>query len=332
MRSPGLVAFAVTAGILAPVVTLQLAAGPKQRAMMFAPGADAADIAGAHVTAVLDHRLVDPGEAVHLDLTSEKAVEVGIVVFGSSGTEGERVPSPPLAVLHETVWLEAHQVKHVPLKLLGARSNYEPVGTYTIYLTSPKAADRLALLQRRAGPPVPNTGEIPDIDRDTAKLRSTLGLIGNDDAEGPDAKLFGGTKVARLEAFTRAISPAISIAVPDTAAVGEPFTVRVTLKNTTQHAEQLKVNLAFPQIDNTQLALSGDAAKAETSDEIYALAKGETKRIELQVTPRLTGVIGIQATVDCVEGSHACYTAFRSGALDAVQIVPAKPAAVAAAH
>jgi hypothetical protein len=261
MRNPGLVAFAVTAGILAPVVTLHLAAGPKQREMLFAPGANALDVAGSHITAVLDHRLVDPGETVHLDLTSEKAVEVGIVVFGSSGTEGERVPSPPLAVLHETVSLAANATKHVALKLRGARSNYEPVGTYSIYVMSPKAADRLALLQRRAGPSIP-TGEIPDMDTDTSKLFSVIYKIGRDDLEGNDAKLFGGTAVARLEAYTRALNPAIALELPETTPADRPFTVGVVLKNTSKHAQSVKVNLTFPRIDSEQLGLSGEAATA----------------------------------------------------------------------
>ena len=328
MRNPGLVAFAVTTGILAPVVMLQLAAGPKQREMLFAPDHEALDVAGTHITAALDHRLVDPGETVHLDLTAEKRVEVGIVVFGSSGTEGERVPSPPLAILHETVSLEPHTTSHVALVLRGARSSYQPVGTYSIYVMSPKAADRLALLQRRAGPPVPNSGEIPDLDRDTGKLLSTIYSIGRDDLEGAAAKLYGGTAVARFEAYTRAVSPALALDTPETAPVDRPFTVGVTLKNPTGHAMKLKVALSFPQLDNNTLALPEDAAKAAPSPDVIELGKGETKRVELHATVTRPGVIGVEASVDCVDGG-SCYKLFRSGAFDAVQIVGA-PAIVGA--
>ena len=325
MRNPGLVAFAVTVGLLAPVVVFQLAAGPKQRDMLFAPAANSLEINGVHVDASLDHRIVDPGGTIHLDLVAPSSVEVGIVVFGSSGTEGARVPEPPVGVLHETVSVEGGKTKHVAIKLRGGHNSYEPVVTYSIFVMSPKAANKLAKLQDRAGPSIP-TGEIPDMDTDTQKLFSLLYKIGGDDIENKaDAKLFSSTVVARFEAYTRAVGSALTIETPETAQVDRPFTVGVTVKNPSVHSQKIKLGLMFPTIEQGSLALPSDAAKFDSSDEVIELGKGESRRIELQVTATRPGVLALEAHVDCVEGPH-CYEHFKTGTFDAVQILPASPA------
>lgn len=330
MRNPGLVAFAATVGILAPVVAFQLSAGAKQREMLFAPGANALDVNGVHVDATIDHRLVDAGGTIHLELSAPSRVEVGIVVLGSSGTEGARVPEPPIAVLHETVTVDPNKPKSIAIKLRGARAGYEPVGTYTIYIMSPKAANKLAKAEDRAGPSIP-TGEIPDMDRDTQKLFSMIQKIGKDDNEDPaDAKLFASTVVARFEAYTRSVSPSITIETPETAQVDRPFTVGVTLKNPSKHAHKVKLNVSFPRIDDSYLGLPDDAAKVENSNDVIELARGETRRVEVKVTATKPGVIGVQASAECIDGG-SCYELFRTGSFDAVQIIAAAPA-VAARH
>ena len=332
MRTPGLVAFAVTTAILAPVVALHLTAGPTQRQMLFAPGAEALDVNGVNIQAALDRRIADPGEIIHLDLTAGARVAVGIVVFGASGTEGERVPSPPLAILHETVTLDASITKHVALKLRGARSSFEPVAEYKIYVMAPKAADKLARMQDRAGPPVSNGDEIPDMDRDTIKLRQLMSSIGGSELSNPtDQKLFGGSAVALFEAYTRAINPAVAIDTPESAPVDRPFPVGITLKNPSKHAQTLTVRLSFPRINSDYLGIPEDAAKAEAGTPVE-LAAGETKRVELHVTATRAGVIGVQATVDCADSGHNCYKLFRSGAFEAVEVVAGAPVVAALHH
>jgi hypothetical protein len=333
MRNPGIVAFGITLGIFAPVVMHVLGAGPAQREMMFAPSASALDINGVHIDAELDRRMVDPGETVHLDLSAPNRIEVGVVVFGSSGDEGSRVPSPPSAVMHKTVTLEPNKVNHVAIKLHGARAGYQAVGSYTIYVMSPKAADKLAAAQAKAGPSYGGSKEnpIPDMDTDTQKLFSLMYKIGNDDLDEKDAKLFGAASVARLEAYTRVINPAVSIVTPETGIVDGKISVGVVLKNTTKHAQQVKVSLTAPRIDNDLLVLGNEAMTTDAAEEdvVIDLKAGETKRVDRHVTAKTKGVLGLSANVSCVGEARACYEAFRSGAIDAIQILPAQPAVAA---
>ncbi len=326
MRNTGLVAFAVTVGILAPVVVLQLSAGPKQRQMLFAPGSNSLSINGVHIDATLDRFLVDPGESVHLDLTAPNRVEVGIVVLGSSGSEGARVPDPPIGVLEETVSLEPNVTKHVALQLHGARNTYDLHANYTIYVMSTKAAAKLARTQRRAGPSIP-TGDIPEMDGDTQKLFTLTYEIGRDDIENAsDAAMFGSTAVARFEAYTRAANPSISIEAPETAQVDAPTAIAVVLKNPSGHRQHVKVELTFPQFDDAYLGLPYDAVIAEKSDDVIELARGETKRVVLHVTAKRAGLIGVGASVECVEGGRECLALYRGGAFEAVQILSGPPA------
>ena len=92
-----------------------------------------------------------------------------------------------------------------------------------------------------------------------------------------------------------------------------------------RHRQKIKLGLVFPTIDQAALALPADAATIETSDDVIELAKGETRHIALHVTATRTGVLALEAHVECIDGPH-CYEHFKTGTFDAVQILPASPA------
>ena len=327
MRSIGLVAFGITAGILVPAVALTLDAGPKQREMLFAPGADSLELDGTKIYATLDHKLVDPGGTANLSLRTEGRVAIGIVVLGTSGSEGDRVPSPPVAIAHETVTIEAHTTKTVALKLKGARENYTGFGSYSIYVMSPKAADRLALLQRRSGPPVSANDPddpIPRQTKATQALFSAIYAIGGDHDSQRDSALFGRGKVALFHAYSRPLNPAVKLDAPDTAMVGTTFPVTVTVNNPSKkHDASVKVALLFPRLDDSYLGVD-DKALTGASSNLVELAAGETKQIELDVTAAKAGVIGVQVDVQCQTG-EGCYQTFRTGAFEAIEITSERP-------
>jgi hypothetical protein len=326
MRNIGLVAFGITAGILVPAIALTLDAGPKQREMLFAPGADSLELDGTKIYATLDHKLVDPGGIANLSLRTEGRVAVGIVVLGTSGSEGDRVPSPPVAVVHQTVTIEAHTTKTVPLKLGGAREDYSGFASYSIYVMSPQAANRLALLQRRSGPPIPSSdpdNEIPSESPATQTLFSAINGIGQPYLEGREAEMFGRGKVALFHAFNRPVNPSVKLDAPDTAVVGATVPVTVTVTNPSKQDEvSLKVSLLFPRLDDAYLGVSDKAVTGDSSD--LTLAAGETKQIALHVTAAQAGVIGVQVDVQC-QGSDDCYRVFRSGAFEAIEITSERP-------
>src|SRR5215468_2091443 len=127
MRNIGLFSFGVTTCVLVPAAISRLAAGPQQVSKLVAPGAQTIQIGGATIEASLDRAMVDPGDSIHLKLTASEArtkrIALGVVVYGSSGTEGGRVPNPPVAVAHDTVTLDINHGKatrDVKLKLEGA--------------------------------------------------------------------------------------------------------------------------------------------------------------------------------------------------------------------
>src|SRR5437868_4637127 len=103
MRYLGIAAFGATVCIVTPLI--RPSAGPVERAKLFAPDSTELTVDGTPVKVALDKPFVDPGDTVKLTLTADKEVQVGIVVIGSSGNEGDRVPEPPRPVAHETVTL-----------------------------------------------------------------------------------------------------------------------------------------------------------------------------------------------------------------------------------
>jgi len=330
MRNIGLVAFGITAGILVPAVALTLDAGPKQREMLFAPGADSLELDGTKIYATLDHRLVDPGGTTNLSLRTEGRVSVGIVVLGSTGNEGDRVPSPPVAIAHQTVTVDAHTTKIVPLELAGARDNYTGFASYSIYVMSPAAANRLAALQRRAGQPyIVGNDEIPRQSRGAQDLFGVIEEIGHDDLDQRDGAMFGRGKVALFHAYGRPVNSAITIEAPETAAIDMPIPIDVKLTNpSNKESVTLTVALEFPRLDDTYLGVGDFAFKGETSESI-TLAAGETRHVQLHVTSAEPGVVGVQAVVGCEEGD-SCYRSFRTGAFEAIQVTSEQPVQTAA--
>jgi hypothetical protein len=297
--------------------------------MLSAPASDQLEVDGAKVHVTLDHTLVNSGDTVKLSFESDKRVSLGIVVLGSSGTEGSRVPGPPRGVAHESVTVEPHETQVVSVKLHGAVPTYQeggsPLGTYSIFVLSETAGDRLALLQRRAGPNIP-TGEIPDQDEDTGKLWQVIHRIGSDDIENHrDARMFGAGRVAKLEAYTRPINHAIEIAAPQTAVVDRAFPVAVTLTNPRQHPMTLRLSLEFPAFD---LGLAAGLVTADSSETI-TLGPRATRTIQLHVTAKSAGIAGLQTNVECVTEGDGCKDVFDPPAFEATEIKSAQPAVAA---
>src|SRR5262249_29218666 len=148
--------------------------------------------------------------------TKAKRVALGVLVYGSTGSEGARVPDPPVDVAHETVTLDfdAHgkATKDVKLTVDGARSQHEPFAHYTILVMPPKAADRLASLRDRFRV-IPGTKNdpIPSYNKSGSKFSELYYDVANGRAPDEAAALFAPGSIARLEAHTRVKSSAIAI-------------------------------------------------------------------------------------------------------------------------
>jgi hypothetical protein len=334
MRNLGLTAFVLTTCVLVPAAVHHLRAGHEQVLKFGAPDAQELSLGGATIEARLDHTLVDPGEAIHLKLVASgatgKRLDVGVLVYGSSGSEGDRVPSPPVAVAHETVSLaidaSGNGAKELAVALRGAAINrYSDTGFshYTILVMAPKAANRLALLHRRADLIGGEEG-IPFYNKSGERFMSLYAWGG--ELEGEDAKLFAEDSVARLTAYTRSINRAIAIETPATTPVGQAFTVSVVVKNPSKKAATgLALSLETPAgvLEESE----GISALVMPDSATFDLAAGETRRFEFRVMPDEAGVLGLYARVAC-EGDEceAADALTESGTFDATEIVPAQVA------
>lgn len=337
MRNHGLVGFVLSTSLLVPAAVHHLRAGHEQVIKFGAPDAQELSLGGAKIEAKLDHAVVDPGEAIHLTLAASgatgKQLEVGVLVYGSSGSEGDRVPSPPVAVAHQTVSVpidgSGSGTKAVALSLKGAafnRYNETPFANYTILVLAPKAADKLATLHRRTQLVGGDEG-IPSYNKSGEHFMRLYAWGSPDDYEGEDAKLFAEGTVARLAAHTRSINPAIKIETPDTATVGQAFTVAVTVKNPGKRAATgLEVSLDTPAgllVESEEGA--GASALVMPDSETFDLAAGEARRFEFRVMPSEAGVIGLHARVACEgEECQAVEALTAQGTFDATEIVPAR--------
>src|SRR5438093_7680419 len=111
MRHVGIIAFTVTTCVLVPAAVHQLMAGKEQIAKLAAPDSATAKIGKAEVSVKLDKFMLDPGEklGVHIDATNiaSKTLEVGVLVIGSNGSEGDRVQTPGVGVAYQTVTLKS---------------------------------------------------------------------------------------------------------------------------------------------------------------------------------------------------------------------------------
>jgi hypothetical protein len=326
MRYIGLAAFGATVCVLVPLT--QLGAGPNERAKLYAPDTHELVVDGIAVTATLEQPFVDEGAATHLTLTADKEIQVGIVVVGSSGTEGSRVPNPPRPVMHETVTLTPNKTgkatKDVTLHLSNALAEGDSeLATYKLYITSRETGERLQRLVDRAGPSIP-TGEIPDMDTDTMKLLGTLSRASEsqqDDQRDDNGKLlFAKGSVAVLEAYQRPVSDSIAIAAPNHADVGQAFDVKVTVRNpTNQTLEHQEISLEVMAIGDAYAGASGSDVKIDPVDAV-TLAPHQHKTVTFKVTAPIVGVMGLRASMPSNDYSNVARELHR-GTFEAVEIV-----------
>jgi hypothetical protein len=253
-----------------------------------------------------------------------------VLVYGSSGSEGDRVPSPPVAVAHETVSLpidaSGNGTKELAVALRGASPNRysdTPFSSYTVLVMAPKAASRLAWLHRRTELIGGDEG-IPYYNKSGQRFMELYAWGG--EHEGEDAKLFAEDAVARLAVHTRSINRTIAIETPATTPVGQAFTVAVVVKNPSKKAlTGLELSL-----DTPTGVLPGDeglTALVMPDNHAFDLAAGETRRFEFRVMADEAGVLGLHARVACNGDDYeAAEALISSGTFDATEIVPA-PAA-----
>jgi len=350
MRNLGLLAFIVTTCVLVPAAVHQLRAGHEQVVKFGSPDHGELELGTAKIVATIDHALVDPNEAIHVTLTASgakgKRLEVGVLAYGSAGDEGGRVPSPPVRVSRETVTIpidrEGNGTRQLAIKLRGAVPMWggSLAAHYTILVLAPKAAAKLDRLRRGAA--LIGGGKddpIPSYNRSAERFMQLYAW--NSDREGEDATLFAEGAVARLSAHTRSINPAITIETPDRTTAGEAFTVAVVVKNPTRRKlTDLELSLETPT--GVTDDVYGSDQEAETDGKVnpsqgveglvmpdtatFALAPGETRRLEFRVMPDHAGLLGLYAHVTYRgDDSRTADKLTASGTFDATEIVAAPP-------
>jgi len=301
MRHPGLFAFAATTLLIAPLVVPRLTAGPKQEAMAFAPGYRSLAVDGTNVEVTLDKVLADSGETVQLHLEADRKVTVGIVMLGSTGTEGERVPNPPLGLLHENITIDVaagdHVTKDVPIKLAGAVSR-TAIASYTIYVMTPKGAKQLARLQRNAdGPEWPADGNgPPSPSRSAERLWEAQSAIERDvepEKMGKWEAAFPLGSAARVDAVTRPRDSRVAMAMPDVVRPNVPFTLEVMVSNPSDDETNMWLTPSTPSIAIDCRGLRGDDLAIEPAMRMVTLAPHETRKLTFEVTAKSIGVLGL---------------------------------------
>src|SRR6185503_15119340 len=124
----------------------------------------------------------------------KRQIEVGLLIYGSAGDEGARVPSPPVGVAYKQVTIDlagGAGEKEIAIPLKGAEmARYYPqaFNSYEVLVMAPKAAAKLNALHSNAR--LIDTGEIPDYNPSAQKFMSLYRGWGGDDRKGEDAKLF----------------------------------------------------------------------------------------------------------------------------------------------
>ena len=360
MKHPGLVAFSLTTFILVPAAIHHLTAGREQIEKMVAPDNSTLKLDTATVAVSLDRYMLDPKDRLNIHLAateaSGKKLELAVLVLGANGSEMSRVPTPPNKVAYRTITLDVVDgvaSGDVSIALQGAMQNqYEPFGHYTVLVGPPKALAKLDRLRAKAGylgggddedegiPSLNRSGErfmtmyyeIQGDDRALAITESDVADV-KDDREA-SAEYTRGT-IARLEAHTRPVTSAVSLAVPDTTKVGEDFTVQVRVTNPGRNAmkglkvslaEHMGFNLEYVESPAQHIAIARDA-------EVIDLGPKETRQIAFTVKANTTGVVGLYAQATCTYDSDdekACVDvqALALGAFDATEIREATPSTV----
>ena len=339
MRNAGLIAFWVTTCVLVPAAIHRLSAGKEQIAKLSAPSEDSFELRGAKVQASLDRYMLDPGESLTVRIAATEAtgktLEVGVLVLGSNGSEGDRVPTPPNGVAFRILKLPVKDgvaTGDMTVVLEGSGSRrWNPFGHYEVLVGAPNAIEKLESLRRRSGLINEDDSEIPSLNRAGSTF---MGLyrgwgIPDEDQESP----YIDGKLARLEAHTRPKSGAIALTVPDTASVDKTFVVSVTVTNPSKHAmKNLEVNLAEQSTFSSEYVDPVPTRIEFVPDKrAIDLAAHETRTVQFEVTPSEAGVIGIYANANCLidyesenanENKKACrdVQALQLGAFDATEV------------
>ncbi len=367
MRHVGLLAFGITTAVLVPAALQRLTAGPTQVAKLVAPGARSLALGGTKIDVALDRAIVDAGDTVHVTLTASQAgdrpVKVAVLVMEAQGSGGGRVDTPPRQVARATVTFAAGAtgVPHaLAFKLRGHRGQemegMAQFGRYTILVMAPKAADQLERLRRRAvrvANPMEDAGGRYDAwstayyaagnPDDAADDDSAAAGDGSGDGSGSDAKVADpdpdpdpdvatvGTlgEAARLEVLTRPANSVVALHVPDTAPVGKPFTVAVTVKNPSKKAlTHVGVRLAMPLLygalyrglSDEQITIAPELATLD-------LGPHQARTALFQVTAKAAGTAGLYASTTCDDSEdwESCQVIL-DGQLDATDAIATAPA------
>src|SRR5262249_54456005 len=143
------------------------------------------------------------------------------------------------------------------------------------------------------------------------------------DRDDVDGEAGAPGKVALLEVNTRPKDSPIAIHAPDQVAVGEPFTVVVTVTNPTKRAvKDLSVKLVEPpDLSGDYLGIERvDAVAIESPGSALELGPNDTKQASFRVIARRAGVLGLYAEPRC--GEECEYDArLADGALEAIDVV-----------
>ncbi len=339
MKHHGLFAFALTTAVLVPAAAHYLSAGHDQVARFAAGNGGVLKLGGATVQTKLEHPLVDPGEPLKITLSARgakgKRLEVGLLVYGSSGDEGSRVPGPPIGVAYRTVSIpldgEGTGTTEIAVPLKGAANNpYDPQAftSYEVLVMAPKAAEKLERLRRSTGFIGDQEEGIPSYNKSGEKFMQLYRWGG--DKTGEDVTLFAEDAIVRLDAHTRAINPSIAIHTPDTTEVSKTFTVAISVTNSTNKpVKDLELSLETPLGVTEDVVEEGQAAKGISAlvmpEQVgFELGAGETKKFEFRVMPSDLGVLGFYARVAC--HGEACpdkHPLTGAGTFDATEIIKA---------
>jgi len=344
MRHIGILAFSVTTCVLVPAAIHEVVAGKEQIAKLAAPNSATAKIGKAELAVKLDRYMLDPGEklGVHIEASNlpGKPLEVGLLVIGSNGTEGDRVQSPGVGIAFRTVKLAGKDgvaSADLAIPLRGAQaSRYGDGGGFGHYTVLVGPVDALSKLERwRRGSSYVGDAreEIPSLNRSGSKFMSMwwdLQMENEPDQDEARERAYARGSIARVEAHTRPKSDAIAIEVPDTAPTGKPFTVTVHVENKSRRAMKgLEVHLSQSNGGEPVYAESPEA-KVTISPDVatIALPARSAQDVTFTVTPKVLGVVGLVATARCAYSDETpvpCkdIEALQLGAFDATEIIKA---------
>lgn len=150
----------------------------------------------------------------------------------------------------------------------------------------------------------------------------------------PDAAVGTPGQAARLEVLTRPAGSPVALHVPDTAPVGQPFTVAVTVKNPGKKPiTHLGVRLAMPALYGLEYrGLSDDQLAIAPELATIDLGPRQARTVEFQVTAKAAGTAGLYASTSCDDSDdwQACQVIL-DGQLDATDVVAPIPTETAGA-